>query len=131
MKTKRGTFYVLRVGENFFAGMSPVMEVVSKQITVPIRETKDKKKLPKYLFEKINRSMWSWGGARDRIRYTYETQKSERMTGEFTNIWTDNPKEAKPFRDHSKALTKAKELAKDLGVNENMIRIDLIEGDKK
>ncbi|MNV31182.1 hypothetical protein D3C71_1224810 [compost metagenome] len=65
--------------------------------------------------------------------YTQTPYKSEFVSvpsNEFVADWTDQLDKAKKFRIHSKALAKADELAKALGVSKVLPKVVLFEGDR-
>lgn len=136
MKTKRGSYFVLRVKDLFYSGTKPVVETKAiSLVSVSTPDIPGKRRVPKYMAKNVNNT-WSWGRPLlshrfARPKYDRKQETKETFTGQFTNMWDDDANKAKRFRIHDKALTKAQELAKELGIDIKMIQIELKEGEKK
>ncbi len=139
MKTRRGTFYYIQVGERFYAGTRPIMRKAERTVVDEERLKKIRERVPKY---QLNRNgqygRFLMRGTDRRYKQatgswtTTPTKKEliEVPSNQYVDDWTDDVTKAKPFRIHSKALAKADDLAKSLSLNEVKPKVLLFEGDR-
>lgn len=140
-KLKRGQAYVIRMGPAYYAGTRPekVLVKVAKDGEWSTRQLSK----PRYQRGLVSRPMvnpnkkageknkrWSnyWGGeVLDQPKKPYKVTVNELApSAKYVDDWAEDIKQAKKFRLESKALAKAEELVKMLGLVKTKIHVELI-----
>jgi len=141
MKTKRGSFYYICVGNNYYAGTRPIMTTI--KVKEPRDWTDKEKAKPRY--RRVNRQgyghyqvpnargkngIYRWGDRETVIKTPMKDVIKEVPSSEYVEDWTQDFAKAKKFRIESKALAKAEELAKSNSMDKIRPRVLLHEGDR-
>lgn len=140
MKTKRGTYYYIELGSAYYAGTRPVMVEVKRTSVDAEKLAKKRETLPRYQLDRTGQygqllmrgdgsrryksSKGTWTGT------PYKSEYVEVPSNQYVDDWSQDFAKAKKFRIHSKALAKADELAKALGVSKVKPKVVLFEGDR-
>ena len=140
MKTVRGSYFYICVGDNFYAGTRPIMTTVL--VDKPRELTAKEKEIPKY--RRIISSRWGHyrepvrNGKHDKWRYgliesVKEPTKQVEVivpSNQYIDEWTTEFEKAKKFRNEQKALAKAEELAKNNCMDKIKPKVVFYKGDR-